>query len=263
MEDAETAGKEFAELVRILDRLRGIHGCPWDRKQTARSIVNYFLEEVYEAVDAVISHSPEELREELGDVLMEIVFLARIYKEKDVLTMTEVVKGINRKMIRRHPHVFGRKEKISSPDKVKDEWNRRKQKDKSRRSVLDGLPLHTPALLEAFQIGLRAAAYGFDWENLDGVWEKVKEEIREVEEGLETWDREKTAEEIGDLFFALANLARHLAINPEIALKAANRKFIERFQFIEQKLLEQNKNIEDASFEEMEKLWNQCKQAQD
>lgn len=259
MDDAEKAGKEFAELVRILDRLRGKNGCPWDRKQTARTIVNYFLEEVYEAVDAIAGHSAESIREELGDVLMEIVFLTRIYKEKGMITMTEVIQGINRKMIRRHPHVFGEHEKISTPEEVRDEWNRRKREDKSRRSVLDGLPLHTPALLEAFQLGLRAASYGFDWESVDGALEKVKEEIREMEDEIKKRNREKTAEEMGDLFFALANISRHLSVNPEVALKKANRKFIGRFQFIEQNLQKDNKNIEDATLDEMDHLWDKSK----
>jgi MazG family protein len=259
MDDAETAGKEFAELVRILDRLRGVNGCPWDRKQTTRTIINYFLEEVYEAVDAIADRSPEAVEEELGDVLMEIVFLTRIFKEDGLTTMTEVVRSINRKMIHRHPHVFGEDSSTSSAEKVREEWNRRKKQEKSRLSVLDGLPKHIPALLKALQIGLRTASYGFDWNDANAVLEKVKEELEELETEVANENREKAAEEIGDLFFVLANLSRHLAVNPEIALKNANRKFIERFQFIEKKLHAQKKSIEDAGLDEMEQLWNKAK----
>jgi tetrapyrrole methylase family protein / MazG family protein len=259
MDDAENAGKEFAELVRILDRLRGEDGCPWDRKQTARSLINYFLEEAYEAVDAVADGDLQALQEELGDVLMEIVFLTRIFKEKGQMTMTGVIEGINRKMIHRHPHVFEQQPALETPEQVRDEWNRRKRRDKARGSVLDGLPRHTPALLEAFQIGLRVAAIGFDWNETAGVLDKISEEIGELEETMDLQAREKTAEEIGDLFFALANLSRHLSINPEIALKRTNRKFINRFKYIEQKLRERKIDIEEASPAEMERLWDESK----
>ncbi|MFO7865916.1 MAG: nucleoside triphosphate pyrophosphohydrolase [Candidatus Aminicenantes bacterium] len=263
MDDAQTAGRKFSELIRIIDRLRGEQGCPWDRKQTARTLVNFFLEEVYEAVDAVVTESTMDLKEELGDVLMEIVFLARIYKEKGQMTMTEVVEGINRKMIHRHPHVFEEQKKLSTAGEVRDEWNRRKKKDKSRRSLLDGIPRHTPALLEAFQVGSRAAAYGFDWENAEKVLEKAKEEWHEMEAAVKARDRSKTAEELGDLFFALAQTSRHLKINPEVALKRANLKFMRRFQYIEKKLHEKNKDLEEAGLEEMEALWLESKSCLD
>jgi len=258
MSDAEKAGKEFAKLVRILDVLRGENGCPWDKEQDEKSIVDYFLEEVYEVVDAVYDNNSRSVAEELGDVLMEIVFLSRIFKEKDEFKVSEVIGGINHKMVRRHPHVFGTK-KISSPEKVSAQWRKQKNIEKQRKSLYDGLCKSTPALLSSLQIGLRAAVYGFDWDNAKNTLKKVKEEILELEKAFESGKKEDVLEEIGDVLFTLANVSRHLDINPEIALRKANEKFIKRFQYIEQTLSESGKKIEEASLQEMDKLWEESK----
>ncbi len=258
MEDAEKAGKRFGELVRILDTLRGERGCPWDRQQDEKSIVNYFLEEAYEVVEAVFNRNSQSVAEELGDMLMEIVFLARLYDEKSAFHMSDVVKGINQKMIRRHPHVYGTDE-VSDPEEVIISWNKQKNSEKRRDSILDGISQYSPALLTAFQIGLRAHMHGFDWPSAPQVLDKVKEETVELEEAIETRDAQDIMEEIGDLFFALANLARHLGVNPEIALQFANRKFVTRFQIVEKSLKEQGRELDDASFEELEELWEYAK----
>ena len=258
MEDAESAGKKFEELVRILDDLRGEEGCPWDREQDEKSITNYFLEEVYEAVDAIHANDPVSLKEELGDVLMEVVFLARIFKEKEEFMISEILGGINRKMINRHPHVFSEK-RIETSAEVRDEWCQQKKEEKERRSVLDGMAGSLPSLLEAFQLGLRVSQVGFDWDDPLGALQKVKEEVSELEEVLKTKKDNEVFEEVGDLFFALSNVSRHLNVNPEIALRQANKKFMERFRFIEEKLEKKGKALDQTSLEEMDKIWDEAK----
>ncbi|MGM0466902.1 MAG: nucleoside triphosphate pyrophosphohydrolase [Acidobacteriota bacterium] len=258
MQDKKIAGKRFAELVNILDVLRGDQGCPWDRKQDEKSIADYFLEEVYEAVDALYSGSDKALKEELGDVMMEVVFLARIYKEKGLFQISDVIKTINNKMIRRHPHVFGEK-KIENSDQVEKEWNRQKKAEKKEDSVFENKVKRAPALLESYFIGKRASNYGFDWKKLENVMKKLKEELKEMENAVESKEEDRIFEEIGDLLFAVSNVSRHLNINPELALKRANQKFIKRFQFIEKKLKEKGMDLEKASLEDMDALWNQYK----
>jgi MazG family protein len=258
MEDKKKAGEKFSELVHILDVLRGDQGCPWDRQQDEKSIADYFLEEVYEAIEALYSGNDQALKEELGDVMLEIVFLARIYKEEELFQISDVIDTINSKMIRRHPHVFGDKE-INDSDQVEKEWNRQKKAEKKRDSVLKNTGKHTPALLESYFIGKRASSYGFDWKKLEHVIQKLKEEIKEMEEAVESKEKHKVFEEIGDLLFAASNVSRHCNINPELALKKANQKFIKRFRTIEKKLEEKGMDLEKASLEEMDALWNQSK----
>ncbi len=258
MEDAENAGKKFQQLVQILDKLRGKDGCPWDREQDEKSIVNYFLEEVYEAVDAVTTGDVDSLAEELGDVLMEIVFLARIFKEKEKFMISEVLERINQKMINRHPHVFSQK-RIENSKEVIDEWCRQKKEEKGRQSVLDGMATCLPSLLEAFQLGLRASHVGFDWDQPLDALQKVKEEISELEKALETKEEDEVFKEVGDLFFAMSNVSRHLGVNPEIALRQANKKFRQRFRFIEEKLGMEGKALDQTSLEEMDKIWDEAK----
>jgi tetrapyrrole methylase family protein/MazG family protein len=251
-------GEGFEQLVEIIDTLRSEQGCPWDREQDENSIVNYFLEEVYEAVDAVAAGSSSSLKEELGDVLMEVVFLARIYKEKDEFSIEEILEGINKKMIRRHPHVFGPK-RMDNSARVLEAWNRQKITEKERSSVLEGLATHLPSLLKAFQIGQRVSAFGFDWSQPEDALLKVKEEISELEKALESGRRKDIAEEIGDLLFSLANVSRHLEINPEVALRQTNNKFIKRFKFVENKLREEGKNLGQVGLEELDQLWEESK----
>lgn len=252
----------FEKLIEIMDALRSEKGCPWDREQDEHTIVNYFLEEVYEAVDAVVSGDPQSLKEELGDVLMEVVFLTRIYKEKNEFTIDDVLEGINHKMIRRHPHVFG-PVRIENSSQVRDEWNLHKKNEKDRNSVLEGMANHLPSLLKAFQMGQRVSLYGFDWESSLDVLGKVREELDELERALQADNREGVAEEIGDLLFSLANFSRHVDVNPEIALRQTNDKFSQRFRYIEERLRERGEEIGKVSLAELDILWEEAKEKLD
>lgn len=258
MDIPSQSGEKFQALVEIMDKLRGEQGCPWDREQDEASIVNYFLEEVYEAADAVLNKNEKAVREELGDVLMEIVFLSRIFKEKEAFTIEDVLDGINQKMIRRHPHVFG-SHMIENSEKVIKNWNMQKDIEKGRTSALEGMSGNLPSLLKAFQIGQRVSLRGFDWDKPEGVLKKVKEEIDELEEAIQEGKKEEIFAEIGDLLFSLANLSRHLGINPEIALRRNNQKFAKRYAYIESKLKEMGREGEKTGLEELDKLWNEAK----
>ncbi len=258
MEDARIAGEKFTRLVEILDALRGEKGCPWDREQDEKAIINFFLEEVYEAVDALYSQDYPSLAEELGDVMMEVVFLARIAKENQNFTISDILEGINNKMIRRHPHVFGNEHQKSSAG-VRQAWNEQKQDEKKRESVLDEMTKSSPALLTAFQLGARVSSYGFDWHHPTEVLQKVKEEVVELEKAIRRKQKDEISDEIGDILFSLANLSRHSEINPEIALRKANQKFIRRFRFVEQRIKQENKGWEQVSLEEMERIWEEAK----
>jgi len=196
--------------------------------------------------------------EELGDVLMEVVFFAKIFKEKGKFTISDVLEGINQKMIRRHPHVFG-KENIKDSQSVLEEWNRRKKSEKERSSYFEGFPKNAPSLLTAFQIGRLASIQGFDWEKPAGVLVKLEEEVKELEEVLNDDQKDRISEEIGDILFCLANLSRHLNINPELALRKSNLKFLNRFQSMEKELEKQGKKISDMTLEEMDDFWEMSK----
>ena len=258
MPEEKNAGEKFQTLVDILAALRGPDGCPWDREQDEKSIAGYFLEEVYEAVDALNAGEPAALAEELGDVLMEIVFLARIYEEKGAFTLGEALEGINAKLIRRHPHVFGG-EKIDSAERVLDAWVRQKKTEKKRTSPFDGLPASAPALLSAFQIGQRAAQTGFDWPRPADALAKVAEELREIEQAAAQGDPAAVEEEIGDGLFALANAARLFKVNPEIALRRALDKFIRRFAALQNEFEVRGRPLEKASPAEMVAVWEEIK----
>ena len=258
MPEEKSAGEKFQTLVDILAALRGPDGCPWDREQDEKSIAGYFLEEVYEAVDALTAGEPAALAEELGDVLMEIVFLARIYEEKGAFTLGEALEGINAKLIRRHPHVFGG-EKIDSAGRVLDAWVRQKKAEKKRTSPFDGLPASAPALLSAFQIGQRAAQTGFDWPRPADALAKAAEELREIEEAAAQGDPAAVEEEIGDGLFALANAARLFNVNPEIALRRALDKFIRRFAALQNEFEVRGRPLEKASPAEMDAVWEEIK----
>lgn len=258
MDNSENAGKKFSKLIHIMDTLRGEKGCPWDKEQDEESILHYFLEEVYEAVDAIASGNAKALAEELGDVLMEIVFLSRIYKERGEFSISDVLEGINQKMIRRHPHVFGHKP-LRSPDEVQNEWSRIKRNEKGDASFFVEFPKSYPSLLAAFQVGFRASELGFDWaEPLDAL-QKVKEEADELERAVQERKEEVIEREIGDLFFSVVNVSRLLGVNPERALFRSNKKFVRRIRFIEKKLKERGRDMRGASLEEMDEIWEQAK----
>jgi tetrapyrrole methylase family protein / MazG family protein len=258
MSEDKSAGEKFQTLVGILARLRGPGGCPWDREQDAKSIAGYFLEEVYEAVDALNRGEPEALAEELGDVLMEVVFLARIYEEQGAFRVADALDGINDKLIRRHPHVFGG-EKIETAGGVLAVWTRQKNEEKKRTSPFEGLPASAPALLAAFQVGQRAALTGFDWPQAADALAKVTEELQEVEDAAARGDAAGVEEEIGDALFALANAARLLKVNPEMALRRALEKFTARFTALQKEFTVRGQDLKKATLAEMDAVWEEIK----
>lgn len=264
--------EKFDELVRVMERLRAPGGCPWDREQTYGSLAQYLLEETYEAFDA-IQHAEQsgdtsELVEELGDVLLQVVFHSTIAKEKGDFTVEDVASGVAEKLVLRHPHVFGDHELETAAD-VLNNWDDLKKaerkesgkKEKDRDSILDEIPVHFPGLLEALKLTKRAAKVGFDWEDRDQVLLKLDEELEELHSAVEEGEKAKIEEEIGDLLFVLVNLARKLEVEPETALKKTNRKFRERFAFIERELKESGRDLEDSTLEELDGLWNKAKGA--
>jgi MazG family protein len=258
MNQPESAGDKFQRLVDILAALRGPGGCPWDREQDAKSIAGYFLEEVYEAVDALYRGEPMALAEELGDVLMEVVFLARIYEEKGDFDAASALDGINAKLIRRHPHVFGGAP-VQDAAQVLDVWNREKRKEKNRTSPFEGIPESAPALLRSFQIGQRAAQDAFDWPGAAEALAKVREELGEIEAALARGGRDEVEEEIGDALFALAQTARLAKANPEMALRRANDKFMARFGELKEAFAAAGRELRKASPEEMDAVWEEVK----
>jgi len=258
MKEEDKAGAAFNRLVEILSILRGEGGCPWDKEQDETSIAHFFLEEAYEAIDAVFSGDNDHLKEELGDVLMEVVFLARISEEKRKFAISDVLEGINDKMVRRHPHVFGRRQQDTAVC-VWEAWNKQKQEEKARMSLLEGIAVSNPALLTAYQIGLRASTVGFDWKEAGDVLLKLREEVRELEDAVQEKDGDSIQKEVGDILFCLANVSRHLGINPEIALHRTNRKFIRRFQALEKQAREKGVKLEELGLEEMDSMWEEAK----
>jgi tetrapyrrole methylase family protein/MazG family protein/ATP diphosphatase len=254
-------------------RLRAPGGCPWDREQSYASLAQYLLEEAYETFDAIQEADRTgditDLREELGDLLLQVVFHSTIGEERGEFTIDEVAAGVTQKLVLRHPHVFG-DAKLESAGDVLDNWDRLKANersasgkiDKAKESILDEVPVHFPGLLEALKISRNAAKVGFDWENTDQIYEKIDEEIAELKEASASGEAADIGEEIGDLLFAVVNLARRLNIEPETALKITNRKFRERFKFIEDELKSSGKDLDQAELSEMDDLWNQSKKAQ-
>jgi len=254
-------GAKFVKLVNIIRKLREPGGCPWDRAQDEQSLRKYFLEEAYEVLDALHRGDSQALKEELGDLLMEIVFLARVFEEKQELSIGDALESINDKMVKRHPHVFGAK-RLRKADEVKEQWSRIKlQAAKARKedSLLASLPRVVPALHEAYEIGRRVSQVGFDWSLPEDVLAKIEEEYQELKKAMKVKDKEKIEEEIGDFLFSITNLARHLEINPELALQKTNRKFKKRFNWVEKTLHHQGKNWEDTNLQEMDSLWDEAK----
>ncbi len=245
----------FPELVRIVRKLR--KDCPWDRQQTHESIRHHLIEETYEIIESIDNTDWNALCEELGDVLLHVILHSVIAEEKSEFRLEDVIEGINAKLIRRHPHVFG-DTNVNGAEEVKQNWEKLKMIE-GRESHLDGVPKELPALLRAQRLQERAAKVGFDWEHRSDVWKKVEEEVKEFHAALEADDREKAEEEFGDLLFSLVNYARFVKINPELSLRKTTDKFIKRFKHIEQKLKEQGKDIQTASLAEMDVLWNEAK----
>jgi MazG family protein len=264
----------FTDLVALMSRLRSADGCPWDREQTYSTLAPMLLEEAYEAFEAAEeAHAgkPADLRDELGDLLFQIVFYAQVARERGDFTIDDVIDAIHSKMVRRHPHVFG-EEKANTAAEVLRNWEAIKTKEKqvkdsrTKSSILDGVPSKAPALMEAHQLSTKAARVGFDWEKTEDIIKKIREEIEELRSAItahqlsnEEADHQRVREELGDLVFAITNIARHLQIEPEAALKLTNRKFRRRFGYIEECLRARNQPLESTTLEEMESLWQEAK----
>ena len=254
--------KEFDRLIEILERLRGPGGCPWDAEQDHRSISRCMIEEAYELVDAIDGDDVQHLREELGDVLLQVVFHSTVAKEAGEFTIKEVIDGLCAKLIHRHPHVFG-EVSVSSSKEVLRNWERLKKKEKGkahRQSILDGIPQTLPSLLYARKIQSAVSRVGFDWQDASGVVEKIREEADELLQAMKSGSRELVEEEIGDLLFSIVNLARFNNTDPEAALRRTNRKFIRRFHEIEKYALRQGIRLEDMTLEEMDSIWERVKE---
>ena len=262
--------EKFDELVAVMERLRAPGGCPWDAEQTYASLSQYLLEEAYETFDAIqeadATGDTTNLKEELGDLLLQVIFHSTIAKEKSDFTLDDVAEAVSKKLVLRHPHVFG-DAKLARAQDVLDNWdtlkaNEREASGKKAReleSILDDVPIHFPALLEALKVTTRAAKVGFDWEGADQVFAKLDEEVAEVRNAMSSGNRDGIEAEIGDLLFVVVNLARKLDVEPETALKRTNRKFRKRFKFIEDELKATGRELEDSTLQEMDDLWTKAK----
>lgn len=251
----EQGSVAFARLVAIMDELR--EKCPWDRKQTIQSLRQMTLEETYELTDAITENDWPSIREELGDLLLHIVFYSRIASEQKQFTITDVLEGISKKLIDRHPHIYGNVE-VRNEDDVKRNWEKLKIRE-GKKSVLSGVPKTLPALVKAMRLQEKAKQVGFEWENKEQVWEKVKEEETELTEAISNGEPSKIEEEFGDLLFSLVNFARFLEIDAENALEVTNKKFIRRFTQMEEQALSSGRNLNEMTLSEMDAIWNQIK----
>ena len=249
------ASNNFEDLVKIVKVLR--KECPWDRKQTHQSIKDNLIEEAYEAVEAIDREDFEELKKELGDLLLHVVFHSRMATETEDFNIEDVIYAIQEKLIRRHPHVFG-DTKTESEQEVAENWEAIKMKE-GKKSVLDGLPAHLPALIKAQRMQEKAANVGFDWPEWHQVWDKLEEELAELKEVLEEQDLEKSKEEFGDLLFSLVNVGRFFDLNAEDSLRMTNRKFIRRFRYIEEQVQSSDRSMKEVSLEEMDGIWEEAK----
>lgn len=257
----------FSELVRVMAALRGENGCPWDKEQTHETLRKYLLEEAYEVIDAIDAKDMGALCEELGDVLLQVVFHAQLAAEAGAFTIQDVVRSITAKLIRRHPHVFG-EAKAQDADDVLGIWQAAKARENaarpagmSRRSLMDGIPRQLPALMYAAEVGARAARVGFDWPSPSGVLDKVREECAELEDAVQRQAARDVEEEWGDLVFSLVNLARHLKIDPEAAVRRAAAKFERRFRQIEEAARQEGTDLHALTLAEMDALWERVKDA--
>jgi MazG family protein len=257
-------GEKFTRLVEIMAQLRAPGGCPWDREQTFDTIKPYLLEETYEVLDAVDARDWSGLKEELGDLMLEAVFFAEMAAEAGHFRIEDSLDAVNEKLVRRHPHVFGTGT-ASTPEEVKVRWDEIKAEEKGgvQKALLEGVSSATPALVEAQQLTSRAAGVGFDWPNAEQVLEKLDEELGELAEARATGAPvERVEDEVGDLLFVIVNLARFLKVDPEQALRRTNRKFRERFGYVERKLKEQGRTPAASTLQEMDALWEESKRSQ-
>ena len=249
-----------ARLLEVMNTLR--RECPWDREQTFDSLRSNTIEETYELADAITDHNMEGIKEELGDLLLHVVFYSKLGEEQQAFDFGDVANALCDKLIYRHPHVYGDIH-ANTPDEVKENWEALKLRKKNRRGgILGGVPRSLPAMVKAYRVGEKAANSGFDWEHKEDIWAKVKEEIAEVEAEMERRDADRTAEEVGDLFFALVNMCRLYGIDPELSLERANKKFISRFSHMEREAESDGRLFTDMSAEELDVLWRKAKQAE-
>jgi len=259
---SESANDRFGELVQIMARLRGENGCPWDREQTHASIKPYLLEETYEVLESIDENDPAKLEEELGDLALQVVFHAQMADEAGLFTIADVLRGINEKLRRRHPHIFG-DVKADTAQEVLFNWEQIKklerEKAQGRASLLDGVPRELPALLRAHRLQEKASRVGFDWNEARQVFQKVEEELAELRAAMEGEQPDRMEAELGDLLFSLVNLGRFIAVNPEEALRKTIARFIARFQYIEEELARRGTAPGQATLEEMDALWAEAK----
>ncbi|MBO7314112.1 MAG: nucleoside triphosphate pyrophosphohydrolase [Alistipes sp.] len=252
------AEKATTRLLDVMDKLR--KECPWDREQTFDSLRNNTIEETYELADAITDRNMEGIKEELGDLLLHIVFYSKLADEEGAFDYTDVANAVCDKLIYRHPHVYGDIH-ADTPEAVKQNWEALKLRKKNRKSgTLGGVPVSLPSMVKAFRIGEKAAATGFDWEQKEDVWAKVKEELMEVDAELRAEDKEHLTDEMGDLFFALVNACRLYGIDPEAALERTNKKFIRRFNHLEKRAEEKGVSLHDMTLSEMDSYWNEAKE---
>ena len=254
-DDMEAKKKAFERMLTIMDELR--EQCPWDKKQTMDSLRYLTIEELYELSDAILDKDMSEIKKELGDLLLHIVFYARIASETNDFDISDVINGVCDKLVHRHPHIYG-DVKVDDEVEVKKNWEKLKLKE-GKKSVLEGVPRSLPAIVKAFRIQEKVRGVGFDWDNKSQIWEKVLEEIRELKVEVEKKNKERIESEFGDVLFALINYARFIDVNPEDALERCNKRFIKRFQIMESKLKKEGKDLSAMKLEEMEKYWQWAK----
>ncbi|MEQ9262794.1 MAG: nucleoside triphosphate pyrophosphohydrolase [Owenweeksia sp.] len=255
MNTREQQLQAFGRLLDIMDDLR--EKCPWDRKQTMETLRPLTIEETYELGDAILDGDLEEVKKELGDILLHMVFYAKIGAEKKAFDIADVLNGICEKLITRHPHIYG-DVKVNGEEEVKANWEKIKLKE-GKKSVLEGVPRSLPAMVKATRIQEKARGIGFDWEETSQVWDKVQEELTELREEVEKGDAKKTEQEFGDLIFSLINVSRYLKVDPESALERTNKKFIKRFTYLEEKSAEAGRQLSDMTLTEMDEIWEEAK----
>jgi MazG family protein len=255
--------RSFDELFHLMQRLRGPDGCPWDRKQTLPDLKPFVIEEAYEVVDAIDRDDRAALKEEIGDMLLEAVFIAEITREEGTFDIYDSITAIHDKLVRRHPHVFGDVE-ADDAEQVLVNWEKLKSEERKaeNKGVLSGVPASLPALLKASRLTEKAARVGFDWRRTEDVFEKLEEEVGELREAIASGGQEQVQEELGDLLFTIVNAARKLNVNPEEALQSTNRKFARRFASMEAEVHQSGRNIDQLSLEEMDSLWDRAKAAE-
>lgn len=258
MHTIEEKAAAFVRLLQIMDELR--EKCPWDKKQTFESLRPNTIEETFELADALLKGNKKEISKELGDVLLHVIFYAKIGSETNDFDIHDVCENLSNKLVYRHPHVFGNHDGVENASQVTQLWEQIKQTEKDgNKSVLSGVPNALPSLIKAYRVQDKARGVGFDWEERSDVWKKVKEEISEFEQEVENMDADKAEAEFGDLMFSLINAARLYKINPDNALERTNQKFISRFNYLEEKTLKQGKDLKSMTLEEMDKIWDEAK----